>query len=118
MVSLVLLAVGGEPADREPGLVRRLAAVGVGVLVVAVVARRVGPRPQHRSGRWSAVAGLVAVGAWLWGTTWFAPLDATTAPLLLVLPLYVWPITLGALVAGVLVATLDLAVGALPTRRG
>ncbi len=64
------------------------------------------------------MAGLVAVGAWLWGTTWFAPLDATTAPLLLVLPLYVWPITLGALVAGVLVATLDLAVGALPTAGG
>lgn len=118
VVSLVLLAVGAEPADRAPELVHRLAAVGVGALVVGPVARRVGPRPQSRAGRWLAVAGLVAVAAWVWGTTWVAPLDPATAPLLLVLPLYAWPITLGALVAGALVATLDLAVGALPGRGG
>ncbi|MCO7221639.1 hypothetical protein [Klenkia sp. PcliD-1-E] len=118
VVSLVLLAAGVEPFDREPGPARRVVAVAVGVLVVGLVARRVGRRAQHRTGRWLAVAGLVVVGAWVWGTTWVAPFDAATAPLLLVLPLYVWPLALTALAGGALVATVDLAVGALVTRRG
>ncbi|GHE12335.1 hypothetical protein [Klenkia taihuensis] len=118
VVSLVLLGTGAGPADRGYELGRRLAVLAVGVLVVALVARRVGPRAQSRAGRWSAVAGLVTVGAWLWGTAWLAPFDAATAPLLLVLPLYAWPITLGVLAVAVLVATLDLAAGALLTRRG
>jgi len=117
VVSLALLAVGAGPAG-EPGPARRLAAVALGVLVVAVAARRVGPRSQGRGGRWLAVGGLVAVVAWVWGTTWVAPLEATAAPLLLVLPLYAWPLALAALALAAVVATLDLAAGVLLTRRG
>ncbi|SDO44188.1 hypothetical protein SAMN05660199_02002 [Klenkia soli] len=112
-VSLVLLALG---ADEEwPG--HRVVGVVVGLLVVGAAGRRHGPRPQARGGRWAAVAGLVVLGVWVWSAVWLAGLSGPTAPLLAVLPLYLWPFALLAVVAAGVVACLDLAVGEVLHRR-
>lgn len=111
-LSLVLLGIG--TGDRALG--GQVAAVVVGLLV-GVVVRRHGPRRQTRGGRWTAVAGVVVVVPWVWSVLGLTGLSARTAPLLAVLPLYLWPLAVLVLGAAVVVACLDLAAGEVLRRR-
>ena len=112
-LSLVLLGIG--TGDRALG--GQVAAVVVGLLVVGLVVRRHGPRRQTRGGRWTAVAGVVVVVPWVWSVLGLTGLSARTAPLLAVLPLYLWPLAVLVLGAAVVVACLDLAAGEVLHRR-